>query len=31
MQYDRYNASESADADTQQVLSSVLDAIEKKK
>jgi hypothetical protein len=31
MQYDRYNASESADADTQQVLGSVLDAIEKKK
>jgi hypothetical protein len=30
-QYDRYNASESADADTQQVLGSVLDAIEKKK
>jgi hypothetical protein len=30
-QYDRYNASESADAETQQVLGSVLDAIEKKK
>lgn len=30
-QYDRYNASESADAETQQVLSEVLDTIEKKK
>jgi hypothetical protein len=30
-QYDRYNASETADADTQAVLGSVLDAIEKKK
>jgi hypothetical protein len=31
LQYDRYNASESADEDTQQVLGSVLDAIDKKK
>ena len=30
-QYDRYNASETADADTQQVLGGILDAIEKKK
>jgi hypothetical protein len=29
-QYDRYNSSESADADTQHVLSSILDALEKK-
>jgi len=29
-QYDRYNASETADAETQQVLGSVLDALEKK-
>jgi hypothetical protein len=30
-QYDRYNASETADADTQAVLGSILDLIEKKK
>ena len=30
-QYDRYNASETADADTQQVLGSILDVLEKKK
>jgi hypothetical protein len=30
-QYDRYNASETADADTQAVLASVLDALERKK
>jgi hypothetical protein len=30
VQYDRYNASETADADTQQVLGSILDLIEKK-
>jgi hypothetical protein len=30
LQYDRYNASETADADTQQVLNQVLDILEKK-
>jgi hypothetical protein len=30
-QYDRYNASETADADTQQVLSQILDVIESKR
>jgi hypothetical protein len=30
-QYDRYNASETADADTQQILGQILDVIEKKK
>jgi hypothetical protein len=29
-QYDRYNASETADADTQQVLGQILDILEKK-
>jgi hypothetical protein len=31
MQYDRYNASETADADTQRVLGSLLDAIESRR
>jgi hypothetical protein len=31
LQYDRYNASETADADTQQVLGRILDALEQKK